>query len=326
MPTKPTIPSVWASDPSAVIATPPSALQLLGWAVGEQPTAANVNWKFNEIDQWITFVDPYIGSTDGDLFANSIRPYSDNTLLDGLYLYDGGDGYTIVLKSYSGKGQVRSAFNAGNTSSTDEIINGDTGTVIWAGLNGVSWGSTAVQTYMLAGLTDATKLRYGYAATKPTFLWDMSPICGSYTVKNPGNTILDLEIISANVATLYMSASSGNIAARRPLLFPHDTARTTQTVYELVSLTATLRNLATAVIVRVVARSRSTWASTTVVQINSTDPNFVTVTDTLSPPTILDPSAYSYYVEIAVTGASHAGSSWGEFKEVTLNVRKSAVE
>jgi hypothetical protein len=326
MPTKPTIPSVWASDPSAVIATPPSALQLLGWAVGEQPTAANVNWKFNEIDQWITFVDPYIGTTDGDLFANSIRPYSDNTLLDGLYLYDGGSGYTIVLKSYDGQGQVRSAYNVGNTLSCDELIDGTAGTVTWANLNGVDWGPTAVQTYVLAGLTNATKLRYGYAATKPTFLWDMSPICGSYTVKNPNNTILDLEEISVNVATLYMSAGSDDIAARRPLLFPHDTARTTQTVYELVSLTATLRNLATAVIVRVVARSRSTWATTVVSQINRTVNTFATVTDTLSPPAVLDPSAYSYYVEIAVTGASHAGSAWGEFKEVTLNVRKSAVE
>ena len=326
MPTKPTIPSVWASDPGAVIATPPSALQLLGWAVGEQPTAANVNWKFNEIDEWITFVDPYIGNTDGDLFANSIRPYTDNSLLDGLYLYDGSSGYTVLLKTRSGQGMVRQCWNAGNTSSVDELINGATGTITWAGLNGVDWGSTATQTYVLAGLTSATKLRYGYAATKPTFVWDYSPICGGFSVLAPNVTLLDLENTAVNVATLYRSAGSGDIAARRPLLFPHDTARTTQTVYELVSLTATLRNVgATAAIVRVVARNRSTWATTVISQINRTLSTFAQVTDTLSPPTILDPSAYSYYVEIQSTGASHP-SNYGEFKDVTLNVRKSAVE
>ncbi len=53
---QPTVTPTWATDPTAQISQPLSAKSATGWVVGEKPFATHMNWLFNIICAWITYL------------------------------------------------------------------------------------------------------------------------------------------------------------------------------------------------------------------------------------------------------------------------------
>ena len=315
---KPTVFS-WATVPTSPIIYPASAFEVGGYPAGYQIPSAEYNATLNRLGEWITYIDPYIGGIAGDLFANKVRPYGTSEQ-DGLYL-SGVGTYGAELRSFSTRG-VR-LLTAGGS-----LVLDSTGLLTASTLAGIQWGSTLPPQYNLAaGLTSSTKLRYAYAATKPTFRLDFSPVNGGFIVALH-NWQLDLEQSAAGEAVLAKgTAGAADVAAYCPLQLPHDTARTTETVYEAVSLTveAKTANAANYARIRLMKRDRATHVASAVLTASTTSTSFASVTDDNGgTPIVLDPASYSYY--LSIESANSTNVDFATFRTATLNLRKSAVE
>lgn len=316
---KPTLFS-WATSPTSPIIYPASAFVTGGYPNRYEIPAAEYNATMNRIGEWITYIDPYIGTLSGQLFASAIRPYG-TSLQDGIYLP--GATYAMDMRAFGALG-IRLTVNTAASTWTWNAA----GTMTGFGWTAVDWGASLPgHSNLAAALTTATKLRYAYAATKPTFEMDFSPVNGGYVVASH-TWQLDLEQSVAGEAVLAKgSAGAADVSAYRPLQLLHDTARTTETVYEAVSLVANLKtaDAANYARVRLMKRDKSTRATTAVLTCSTVSTAFATVTDNNGgTPIVLDRSAYTYF--LSIESANSTAVHFATFREVTLNLRKSAVE
>lgn len=64
MATKPSILPRWASTLAAQILEPTSGAKDTGWLAGERPTAQTINWLFNNLYQWATYLDEFLSTAN----------------------------------------------------------------------------------------------------------------------------------------------------------------------------------------------------------------------------------------------------------------------
>jgi hypothetical protein len=68
---------IWAQEKGANVKEPLQALKEKGWQYADIPTASNVNWLFNELGKWDTYLDKRIDQTKKDLDEKLTKFYDD---------------------------------------------------------------------------------------------------------------------------------------------------------------------------------------------------------------------------------------------------------
>lgn len=299
----------WATTPTSPIIYPASAFVTGGYPATYQIPAAEYNATLNRLGLWNAYINTYLGSTDGDIKATTIRPYV-GTSNAGITLNAGTSGATVGVTIDGVDNGVKIAVSsAGPTaehswewkkdgrlavSLTDSIdwstgaIRNSGGTVTYA-----SWATGADGWAMSAGATagqNATSgLWYGYpAASRPTVTHDVSPFMWPFQVVNgTRGSIAD--------GTYRLSDSSGSYAyAVAPL--PRSGILTgAGTVFRVTTMAATglaVTGAATEAYMRLMSRSRASWSTTTV------EAQLTTGTPTWSGSVVLDETTKSYWIEL----------------------------
>lgn len=304
---KPTIPSTtWASGAGALVTAPPTGLQSLGWAAGDQPAAAHMNWVINWMDQSIAWYDPFFGSTAGDLKATHLYPYA-GTSTAGLTLNAGTSaGTNGVLVTGISNGIKFEVYSAGPTLEHSWRWAPD-GTVTISATDSVDWGSTCQHKNLTAAASASTHLRYGYPSTdRPTLVYDVSPFMYPFTVPQEYQATSGIDPSAGTFQLHNYGGGTRSPRATAPLPRGALISDTSSGLVELTGLSALLTKdgTVTEVYLRVRRRTIGSWGTTANVATVSS------ATPTWSGSVVLDFSAYTYWLEFEADSAN-AGSGNG---------------
>jgi len=317
------MPSIYdyATGPDAELGPPPDAWVLRGQASNLPYIAGFDNWLSRGILDVIEPIADHYDTTDsGSWLADTIYPMAGYVSGDitGIYLSRGTSPGTVGVRLHT-KGNDLQLFveESGGTDRHNWLFKDD-GTLQIANTLGV-YG-------FLAGLDATSKLRYGYASTYPTFRMDVDPFRGGWTVRHPEMCAITWDSDEAILGGLDAEVSVFDDYARFPLNLPHDLARTTETVYELMELTGILRCTGASLCqVAVMRAAVADLSSPTAIMTISTATSG-TVTSTSGAPIVLDPSQYVYYLEWTGESIGDGGTQVVAINRLYLKIRKRAVE
>jgi hypothetical protein len=305
--TKPTVPSVtWASAAGAVIGTPPTGLQGLGWAAGEQPTAAHLNWSLNWMSASLLYFDPFFGSTAGDLKATHLYPYV-GTSTCGLTLNAGTSAGTngVLISGITNAVKIEVS-SAGPTLEHAWQWKPD-GSLVVSLTDSIDWGTSAIQTNVVAEASATTALRYGYPlADRPSITYDVSPAFWPYQIEQPFQATSGPDFLAGRWKLHNYAGGTRTTQASGPLPRHGLISDTSSSVMLLTGLSAVLTKdgTVTEVYFRVRRRSIASWGTTAnVATVSSSSP-------TWSGSVALDFSTYAYWLEFEIDSAS-SGSGNG---------------
>jgi hypothetical protein len=314
----------YCTDSGAHVTEPPDQWLLVGPS-DEDPWVVNYNsWLLKGILEDLEPVADIYDAEGPGVQVNRITPYGATEKIspigdDGIYLADWLPA-AITLKATDGR-----------------TIVVDVGTSPGVG-HGWTWGGDG---YLAITLTKGVKglrtakdttsgLRYGYDNTAyPSFRYPFSPRNGGWAVTNP----LEGYYFPNSVAHADRAALGGTgvgpytVAARAPLIIPHDTTRGSAVAFTVKGLYVGKLHLAgsaTTTSVSLKARDRTTSAITTVFEVTSTSTTAADLSDTSTGVPDMDTENFEYYFEWSVANASLLDGAYVGY--VYLDIEKRAVE
>lgn len=116
-------PPTWATDPSADIDTPPDQQQMDGWVAEDIPPAGWVNWFWNLVGDWLTFL-----STAPTVYPTLEAAYADTSvedlvLVDEVDAAEGGIGGASVASGITDGNDIRSVATSGKSVIYAQTVN-----------------------------------------------------------------------------------------------------------------------------------------------------------------------------------------------------------
>lgn len=330
MPRPPNLPGTgWATNPSRRTALT-SAQWGTGFVAGEPVTAKDVNDPTGQISDWIVYLQE-LSPTDGDLLADSIKPYTTGVSPNSAINLASSGAYGVRMYGNLLSAQVQ-VVTAGPT--TEHLWSWGTSGILTISdtveINYDSVTTGAAHVGFKCGI-GADKLRVGYsdrAGDYPIFTYDRSPLLGGWQADLTGTWNLTTYAPIVGFGTT--AAGPVDVIARIPLVLPDDPDRgNTDIVWQLVELSAELKVYAGATSVEVAFMARSTTALGTPIDLMSVSHNTTTLTLVTSTnggvPIDLPTDSAVYYLEIRGNGMTLAADFVG-IRRLYYKLRKFAVE
>lgn len=287
---------IWASDPSAVIDTPPDALESVGWSAGQPPTAAHVNYLFNKSSSWWAYLKAALDD------ASSVFYFKAASTFTSLRLHMVG-GVNAWLEIDKATGE----FNFQHASGATNCLK-----VTADGLK----GATAVA-------SASTGIRYGYpSGNKQNQLFAVGPDLGGYTASTASIGATRPEIFDPGGTGYVGVCNSGSGGAvdcklRRPLTIPEITGQLSGYPV-LVEAAAAFTGAADDLEVRICRKELATGTITVLTTLKSSD-----ASNTIAHTCL--PASNMYFVEVVGIGVAGAGVTTDRVRNVILSVDMQAV-
>jgi hypothetical protein len=336
---KPTDVFAWANTPSSPLVYPTGDFVVGGYPSGYHVPSAEWNATQHRIGEWITYIDPYLGTTTGQLKATTINPYV-GTSTAGLTLNAGTSGATVGVTIDGVDNGVKIAVSsAGPTAehswewlktgrlavSLTESIDWSTGAIRNSGGTATyaSWAAGAGGWAMPSGSTTSANatsgLRNAYpSADRPTITYDVSPWHWPTTVQTSLIALSGADILTGSwqlrndaggVADLLAAASlprTGQIS---------DTAGALRRVTSLAAVGLTKDGTVTEVYIRLRSRTIASWGTTaTLASVDSATP-------TWSGSVVLDETTYVYWLEYFADDANSGSTNGMTVERVTIGIQ-----
>lgn len=266
---------IWASDPSAVIATPPDALEAAGWSAGQPPTAAHVNYLFNKSSTWWAYLKAALDD------ASSVFYFKAPSTFTSLRLHMvGGVNAWLEIDKTTGEFSLQHASGATNCLK-----------VTADGLK----GPTAVA-------SASTGIRYGYpSGNKQASAHYYDPCLGGFTPVRPTGVNGIGPVYECAGLPEFWNAANASAVSTFDVVFRHRLLITSPTGQlsgypVFTGLSATFSGTADDLTAKIWARNRTTGVDTAVSAIVKGS----TPSDTFS--VAATPATHDYFIELKAAG------------------------
>lgn len=323
---KPTLFS-WATSPTSPIIYPASAFVTGGYPNRYEIPAAEYNATMNRIGEWITYIDPYLGNTTGQLKATTINPYV-GTSTCGITLNAGTSGATAGVTIDGVDNGVKIAVSSAGPTAEHSWEWLKTGRLAVSLTDSIDWTTGAIRnsagsaTYaswtsgdggwaMPSGSTTSANATSGFrhaypSADRPTIVYDISPF--AWPVAVPQEYHATSGIDPAAGTWQLRNYAGGTRSPRATMSLPRGglISDTSSGIMALTGLSALLTKdgTVTEVYLRVRRRTIASWGTTADVATVSS------ATPTWTGSVVLDFATYVYWLEFEAESAN-SGSGNG---------------
>lgn len=319
----------WATNSGSRLALD-TAKWAVGWTAGEPVPSLKLNEVLGSITDWVEYLQ-VLSPTDGDLLADSIKPYTTGVSPNSSFDLASAGAYGVRMYGNLLSARIQ-VVSAGPT--TEHLWSWNTsGILLISDTVEINYDSTtpgAAHVGFKCGI-GSDNLRVGYsdrAGDYPIFTYDRSPLLGGWTADTTG--VFNLTTYAPICGFGTTAVGPVNVIARVPLVLPDDPDRgNTDIVWQLTELSAELKVYAAATSVEVALCARSTTALGVPTDLMSVSHNTTTltlVTDTNGgTPIDLPTDSAVYYLEIRGNGMTLAADFVG-IRRLYYKIRKFAVE